>query len=1545
MRNKRRDYLVLAFAIGCVVVSLLFFGGSKKVAEVLFGETRVGDFYRSAQGETSAARGGNPSTMPDRKTGRWQRFESTGGVTRSADGEGVFELLSVSPQETRMRFRLPELVLSETVVRGKKYSVVQTAGTYPTGIEGAPELPTYRCDFTVAVGMKRDLRMIAADVREIPCAPPIPSVGLLAHGAVEPPPVENPDIYEGGKVYPEEILSEYGDYWLRHVAGVGVAVRPVQYDFSRGVLLVAENMEFAFCSEANSADDYGELDRQVDFANLQTNGFANGELLNKARGGNLLPGHILIIVPTSWVLATTAFVEWKREIGFDVTVACYPLDTGEALSEFIAEKYADEGISHLILCGDCEDVPPAYTSKDTTTPGLLEPTSDIRYALLSGDDYVPDLFVSRVPSHDNNQLKGVFKKFISYEANPPDDDRWRGRAAFMGSNEKASNPPYKDKRDREIMAENYALLQDAGVLDTGCAEIYMDNGVQNNTLKTQLVRALNGGVAFLEYLGHGTNTKFATSGFSVTDAKSMQNGSSLPFIMSPVCDTGNFAYPDEDCLTEGLFLGSGNSFGVNGAIGVLASTSQTKWNPPIKSVYEFTNVLVNSYSENRFCSLGAMTHHLVWEGAKLAESYLSANDSLYYTKQMHLFGDCSMMPRFRALREILVEYQFVEGGTVCISVNWLDDGAPVCGAYVSMTDEDGFLQAVGCTDSNGEVTFNCPIGKWSFFVNDASARSVLLDIEYSGEKVSSTLPTMYIGLQASVSIIPSEWTLLELEPLDALPVGLVLSDDGVLSGTPLEVGEYELSFLCEEAKRGTVRLTIAFKVLPGVDANEDDKVTTSELLEFLDGLQRWNGDLELQDDAIGFWQRSGASSVRHLAAQEKDFGDESKRRTSADVYEVILKGEVTAEWLEQNGCEVKCVDGDHAWICADPICIERLQAADVTLTKCEEMVSVVASGETRSAAHYPSQAEMRAELDSLVASYPERCRLCYVGKTVREREILALRVSNLPEDGAAPQLLVTAAIHGNERATMVIALRLARFLAEHEDELVQNFLDKVVFYIVPSMNPDGCEAVTRYNATYDDLNRRFPDGVQLAPLGSFAEGDAIRLGNRPPEVAAFMRWCAVHRFSAALHLHTGDQLVCYPYGNVKDNKVEERFSPDNDLFVSLCTTYADQNPDISNVINAYDYYPVVGEVPDWQYRFLGTLAATVELTGSNASGKEPTTDEALETLWQNNLPSLLAWSASASTGISLTVVSASDGEPLPFAKVQATYGQAVFCDANGACHRTLQEGSYSVTVSASGYETLTVDNVFVTQGSSTVLSVALQPDAIGAHLGFSSLRNIPIVSGNVGVCVDTEKEGAVVATVLLPEGWNGNLLTGCRAMRKEEDGAFACLFLDAAEAKVAVSVEADANSEAENLVSAAVTWYQDAGNGCRTTAVKRHWLCAEPRRSTRVLSEGWNCIGFTGAFALDDSWDFWGYSGGGYKRLAKVLPGQGAWVFSDSEQELLLEGWDSEEDMQERKTGWSLCAAMRHLANDGSFLKAAKGTYVKPKRLFVGDAFWSFGKK
>ena len=287
---------------------------------------------------------------------------------------------------------------------------------------------------------------------------------------------------------------------------------------------------------------------------------------------------------------------------------------------------------------------------------------------------------------------------------------------------------------------------------------------------------------------------------------------------------------------------------------------------------------------------------------------------------------------------------------------------------------------------------------------------------------------------------------------------------------------------------------------------------------------------------------------------------------------------------------------------------------------------------------------LNSRLDELCLRYPEYCQLAYVGRSVEGRDIMALRLSCFDGDGACPELMVAAGIHGDERISTWMAMRLTESILEDlenggADSFYRPLLARCALWIIPAMNPDGASAARprRYNAKNHDMNRSFPDGA-LQSLGTFANGDSMMTGgyvptvdhvpgvnrfpaSEVPETTAFMRFCMEHPCKAALHLHSGNVLISYPYGNNAERKDGYARSPDDELFRALADAYKEgYDGDISHM-NSCDWYQVDGEAPDWQYRYTGTLALTVELSLC----KEPAWLENCEDAWRRHKDGFSIW--------------------------------------------------------------------------------------------------------------------------------------------------------------------------------------------------------------------------------------------------------------------------------------------------------------------------------
>ena len=291
--------------------------------------------------------------------------------------------------------------------------------------------------------------------------------------------------------------------------------------------------------------------------------------------------------------------------------------------------------------------------------------------------------------------------------------------------------------------------------------------------------------------------------------------------------------------------------------------------------------------------------------------------------------------------------------------------------------------------------------------------------------------------------------------------------------------------------------------------------------------------------------------------------------------------------------------------------------------------------------------DVNKRIDELCLLYPKYCQEAYVGRSVEGRDIMALRLSCFDGDGDCPELMVAAGIHGNERISTWTAMRLAETILADlalprwpiSNSVYWPMLSRCALWIIPAMNPDGASASRpqRYNANGHDLNRSFPDGA-LQSLGTFANGDSMMTGgyiptadavpgvnrfpaSEVPETTAFMRFCMEHPCKAALHLHSGDCLISYPYGNNAERRDGYTASPDDELFRALADAYQEGYDGVIQHLNSCEWYQVDGEAPDWQYRYTGTLALTVELS----IPKEPAWQENCEDVWRRHQASFSTW--------------------------------------------------------------------------------------------------------------------------------------------------------------------------------------------------------------------------------------------------------------------------------------------------------------------------------
>lgn len=132
--------------------------------------------------------------------------------------------------------------------------------------------------------------------------------------------------------------------------------------------------------------------------------------------------------------------------------------------------------------------------------------------------------------------------------------------------------------------------------------------------------------------------------------------------------------------------------------------------------------------------------------------------------------------------------------------------------------------------------------------------------------------------------------------------------------------------------------------------------------------------------------------------------------------------------------------------------------------------------------------EMVAFLRVLKETWPRHVRLETIGKSVEGRDIWMVTLADPdgPPENERPAIYIDANIHGNEIQGTETCLYTLWYLLENKDRIrnVLDLLRRVVFYVAPSVNPDGRQF------WFDAANTSSSSRSGKAPVDSDRDGAA-----------------------------------------------------------------------------------------------------------------------------------------------------------------------------------------------------------------------------------------------------------------------------------------------------------------------------------------------------------------------------------------------------------------------------------------------------------------------
>ncbi|MGD2110710.1 MAG: M14 family zinc carboxypeptidase [Phycisphaerae bacterium] len=396
--------------------------------------------------------------------------------------------------------------------------------------------------------------------------------------------------------------------------------------------------------------------------------------------------------------------------------------------------------------------------------------------------------------------------------------------------------------------------------------------------------------------------------------------------------------------------------------------------------------------------------------------------------------------------------------------------------------------------------------------------------------------------------------------------------------------------------------------------------------------------------------------------------------------------------------------------------VKRKQVRDRSragaVSQCQPVVSFVAAASALAvvtapaAGQYHTHAQIGSDLLAVENNYPAICERHNLGLSVLGRELWAINISdNVGVEEDEPEFKFVSTMHGDEIMGVELCMNLIDYLTTNygTDSRVTNIVDSIDVWIVPLMNPDGYERSPRrrYNENGEDLNRNFPD-VFNSPSNT--------TDGREPETAVIMEWSFGRSFSLAANIHGGALVANYPYdGNAAGQSIYTA-SPDDDLYIYVAELYSQQNIPMWNspvffhgITNGADWYHINGGMQDWNYRYMGCNAITLELHNE----KQPPASQ-IPTFWNDNRESMLSYMETCLIGVRGLVTDATTGGPVAATIRVVGRDHESFTDPEiGDYHRMLLPGTYDLTFEADGYDPHTIEDVVVTSGDAVREDVPL----------------------------------------------------------------------------------------------------------------------------------------------------------------------------------------------------------------------------------------------
>jgi hypothetical protein len=492
-----------------------------------------------------------------------------------SDGNLQMNYAVTGNQSIIINYSAPEVNVENIINSNGTYYRLSIPGHVSTTVPGKPEVPVYSRLISIPEGSEYKVRITEVKTSRIkPSGKKIEGILYPAQEgetkeAVQKTgrfAIDRTEYAKRGVINSDTVRIEpLGK--VRNMNLANLTIAPVRYNPHSNIIEVITSMKI----EVSFSNTSGSVAKSLLAQSALFDESLSKGVLNY-NPGNVIPGYtdqpvkMVIITDTAFRKQLIPFIKWKTQKGIKLKVLYKGKGKGLAgntysqLKDTLTKIYKSGSETnpppeYLLIIGDVNRVPYYGTGNIT----------DMYYGEFDGNgDYIPEMYVGRLPVGDTTELKSIVHKIIQYEKFQfADTNKFYSGAIATAGNDAG----YANYMNGQI---KYAVTNYLTAANKIKEYHFYYPQADLNRQKDSIIKLINAGTSFINYTGHGDETGWLHVNLKSADITSFKNKNMYPFVISNACRTAQFNISNS--FGNRLVLSSDK-----GAIGFIGCSNDSYW--------------------------------------------------------------------------------------------------------------------------------------------------------------------------------------------------------------------------------------------------------------------------------------------------------------------------------------------------------------------------------------------------------------------------------------------------------------------------------------------------------------------------------------------------------------------------------------------------------------------------------------------------------------------------------------------------------------------------------------------------------------------------------------------------------------------------------------------------------------------------------------------------------------------------------------------------------------------------------------------------------